>query len=82
MAIQFFFRISSRCYSGNYLLLWLRRAQPDAWLAATSLASLGLLALASAVDYPLRSPAWMVFAILLVGFSLYPSHPQQSDERR
>ena len=64
------------------LLPWLRRAQPDAWLAATSLASLGLLALASAVDYPLRSPAWMVFAILLVGFSLYPSHPQQSNERR
>lgn len=64
------------------LLPWLRRSEPDAWLAATSLASLGLLALASAADYPLRAPSMMAFAIILVVFSLYPSQPQQSDERR
>lgn len=64
------------------LLPWLRRAEPDAWLAVTSLASLGLFALASVVDYPLRAPSLMALAILLVGFTHYPSHPQQSDERR
>ena len=60
----------------------LRGAEPDAWLGVTSLASLGLLALASVVDYPLRAPSLMVLAILLVVFSHCPSHPQQSDERR
>ena len=64
------------------LLPWLRRSGPDAWLAATSLASLGLLALASATDYPLRAPSMMAFAIFLVAFSLSPSQPQQSDKRR
>ena len=68
------------------LLPWLRRAEPDAWLALTSLASLGLLAAASAVDYPLRSPSLMVFAMLLVLFTLYPSSSsppvRQSDEQR
>ena len=64
------------------LLPWLRRAEPDARLAVTSLASLGLFALASVVDYPLRSPSLMALAILLVGFTHYPSHSQQSDERR
>ena len=61
---------------------WLRRAEPDAWLAATSLASLGLFVVASAVDYPLRTPSLMSFAILLVVFSQVPSQPQQNDERR
>ena len=60
----------------------LRGAEPNAWLGVTSLASLGLLALASVVDYPLRAPSLMAFAILLVVFSQVPSHPQQSDERR
>ncbi len=64
------------------LLPWLRRSGPDAWLAATSLASLGLLALASATDYPLRAPSMMAFAIFLVAFSLSPSQPQQSDKQR
>ena len=64
------------------LLPWLRRAEADAWLAATSLGSIGLLAIASAVDYPLRSPSLMAFAIVLVAFSLYPSRQQQSDEQR
>ena len=64
------------------LLPWLRRSEPDAWLALTSLASIGLLALASATDYPLRVPSQMVFFALLIAFSIYPSHKQQSDERR
>ena len=54
------------------VLPWLRRAEPDAWLALTALGSLGLLAAASTVDYPLRTPSQMVFAVLLVVFALYP----------
>lgn len=54
------------------VLPWLRRAEPDAWLALTALASLGLLAAASTVDYPLRTPSQMVFVVLLVVFALYP----------
>lgn len=64
------------------LLPWLRRSEPDAWLALTSLASIALLALASVTDYPLRVPSQMVFFALLIAFSIYPSHKQQSDERR
>ena len=68
------------------LLPWLRRAEPDAWLALTAFASLGLLAAASAVDYPLRTPSQMVFAVLLVVFALYPPSGTRaawpSDEQR
>lgn len=64
------------------LLPWLRRSEPEAWLAVTSVAAIGLLALASATDYPLRVPSQMVFFALLIAFSIYPSHTQQSDERR
>jgi len=54
------------------LLPWLRRADADAWLALTALGSLAILAAASAVDYPLRTPSQMVFAMMLVVFALYP----------
>ena len=68
------------------LLPWLRRAEPDAWLALAAFASLGLLAAASAVDYPLRTPSQMVFAVLLVVFALYPPSATQataqSDDQR
>ena len=64
------------------LLPWLRRSEPEAWLAVTSLASIGLLALASAADYPLRVPSQMVFFALLIAFSIHPSRTQQSDVRR
>ena len=60
----------------------IRQTDTAAWLGATSLASLGLLAAASAVDYPLRAPSLMAFAILLLIFSLDPSRLQQSDEQR
>jgi O-antigen ligase len=64
------------------LLPWLRRSEPNAWLAATSLCSLGLLMLASATDYPLRVPSMMVFAILLVVWTRHSSQSQQSDVQR
>lgn len=64
------------------LLPWLRRTDAEAWLAVTSLASIGLLALASAIDYPLRVPSLMVLFALLMAFSIYPSPKQQSDEQR
>lgn len=63
---------------------WLtREAQPEkARFVATALGVLALLLVASALDYPLRVPSMMLYAILMVAFIANPPEPQQKAKKR
>ncbi|MES2441430.1 MAG: O-antigen ligase family protein [Pseudomonadota bacterium] len=74
-------------------MLWLGRTALGHWrargrnpaqtrLVATALGVLVLLLVASALDYPLRVPSMMLYAVLMVALVADPPEPQQKAERR